>query len=119
MTEAPKTIYLLLHEGDDGGHLWCENPDPTGRTEIKSVEYVRADLVAAKDAEITRLRATLELIQETDTHHHAIGDTLHKKLGPCAEIAAKVLESGLGQATPCPHYPGCGCTVEQCLRLED
>ena len=44
---TPARIWLLLGEGDGRTHTWCDNPDPTGRGEIESVEYIRADLYNA------------------------------------------------------------------------
>jgi hypothetical protein len=42
---APGRIWLLLHEGDQGAHVWCDQPNPTGTGEHDAVEYVRADLM--------------------------------------------------------------------------
>ena len=47
---TPERIWLLLGEGENGGHLWCDDPDPTGAGEIEAVEYVRVD-VARKVAD--------------------------------------------------------------------
>ena len=44
-TPAPDRIWLLLHEGDRGEHVWCDQPDPTGTGCHDAVEYIRADLV--------------------------------------------------------------------------
>jgi hypothetical protein len=44
-TLAPERIWLLLHEGDEGSHVWCDQPDPSGSGEHDAVEYVRADLI--------------------------------------------------------------------------
>lgn len=41
----PKTIWLLLGEGDQGETIWCDDPDPVGRGEIESVKYIRADTI--------------------------------------------------------------------------
>jgi hypothetical protein len=38
---APARIWLLLHEGEHGAHVWCDQPDPTGTGECEAVEYVR------------------------------------------------------------------------------
>jgi len=38
---APARIWLLLHKGVHGAHVWCDNPDPTGTGECEAVEYVR------------------------------------------------------------------------------
>jgi hypothetical protein len=43
-TLAPERIWLLLHEGDEGTHVWCDQPDPSGNGEHDAVEYVRVDL---------------------------------------------------------------------------
>ena len=42
---TPERIWLLLREGDQGEHVWCDQPDPTGHGEIDAVEYIRADRV--------------------------------------------------------------------------
>ena len=44
-TLVPERIWLLLHEGDEGSHVWCDQPDPSGSGEHEAVAYVRADLV--------------------------------------------------------------------------
>ena len=43
-TLASERIWLLLHEGDEGSHVWCDQPDPSGSGEHDAVEYVRADV---------------------------------------------------------------------------
>lgn len=45
--KAPERIWLLLHEGEGGSHVWCDQPDPSGHGEHDAVEYVRTDLVKA------------------------------------------------------------------------
>jgi hypothetical protein len=45
-TLAPERIWLLLHEGDEGSHTWCDQPDPSGTGEHDAVEYIRADHAA-------------------------------------------------------------------------
>ena len=42
---TPERIWLLLHEGDGGSHVWCDQPDPVGKGQIEAVEYIRADRV--------------------------------------------------------------------------
>jgi hypothetical protein len=53
---TPGRIWLLLHKGEDGSYVSCDQPDPVGREEFASVEYVRADLVAD-------LRLTIDALQ--------------------------------------------------------
>ena len=38
----PKRIWLLLGEGDEGSHIWSDDPDPSGSGDHIAVEYVRA-----------------------------------------------------------------------------
>lgn len=40
--QTPERIWLLLHEGDEGEHVWCDDPDPDGRGDVEAVEYLRA-----------------------------------------------------------------------------
>ena len=48
-TLAPERIWLLLHEGEGGSHVWCDQPDPSGNgVKHDAVEYVRADLVKTR-----------------------------------------------------------------------
>jgi hypothetical protein len=56
-TLAPETIWLLLHEGEGGSHVWCDQPDPTGNGEHDAVEYVRLDVATAWMQAATRPRA--------------------------------------------------------------
>jgi hypothetical protein len=42
--QTPERIWLLLHEGDEGSHVWCDDPDPSGNGETESVGYVRDDV---------------------------------------------------------------------------
>jgi hypothetical protein len=46
-TLAPERIWLLLHEGDEGSHVWCDQPDPSGSGEHDAVEYMRLDVATA------------------------------------------------------------------------
>ena len=43
-SQPPKEIWLLLNEGDQGEHLWCDDPDPTGNGNSVAVKYVRVDV---------------------------------------------------------------------------
>jgi hypothetical protein len=60
-TLAPETIWLLLHEGEGGSHVWCDQPDPSGNGEHDAVEYVRSDLVRAMNVRrLLQLRGLAE-----------------------------------------------------------
>lgn len=43
---TPTRIWLLLHAGPEGSHVWCDTPDPDGDGAHEAVEYVRADVSA-------------------------------------------------------------------------
>lgn len=59
MTEAPKRIWLLPFDGEQ--RCWCDHPDPSGMGhEDEADEYIRADLVAALEAENQRLREAVK-----------------------------------------------------------
>jgi hypothetical protein len=52
--ETPERIWLLLRAGDEGSHLWCDDPDPSGHGETESVRYTRDD-VALTEQELYAL----------------------------------------------------------------
>jgi hypothetical protein len=60
--KTPKTIWLLLGEGDEGSHVWCDDPDPSGNGETESVEYIRAD--AAKRRNVIPEALVVDLARE-------------------------------------------------------
>jgi hypothetical protein len=60
-TLAPERIFLLLHEGEGGSHVWCDQPDPTGNGEHDAVEYVRLDVATAWIQAAIGPRASLAL----------------------------------------------------------
>lgn len=39
----PKRIWLLLGEGEQGSHIWSDDPKPSGSGNHIAVEYLRAD----------------------------------------------------------------------------
>ena len=64
MTKAdmtPKLIWLLLRLGDQGEHVWCDNPHPNAGDAPESVAYIRADVFDRQQARIAELEARLEI----------------------------------------------------------
>ena len=65
--QRPERIWLLHEMGDEGSDVWSDDPNPAGLPddEVYRTEYVRADALDARDAEIKRLRDVLERIART------------------------------------------------------
>ena len=76
MTEAPERIWLQLGAGDYGTHTWCDQPqdwaDDKGDGEP---EYIRADLVEALEAQLTKADALADVLRRTAYRVHHSGVT--------------------------------------------
>ncbi len=81
---TPERIWLLLGEGDEGSHAWCNTPNPTGSDEFTSVEYVRADtLVPTLGGGARRM------------WHHRKRGTTYEELGRAELQAAEDVVEGM------------------------
>lgn len=59
---APERIYLQPQDAGADGFLWCED-----RIDDASIEYVRADLHAAVEMELSRIKAMLPKTADPET----------------------------------------------------
>ena len=71
-SERPERIWLLHEMGDEGSDVWCDDPAPNHPTldQPDSTEYVRADALDARDAEIEMLRE--EKRQADERQHYTV-----------------------------------------------
>lgn len=83
MTErTPARIWLLLGEGDEGSHIWSDDPNPTGSGEHDAVEYVRADGVGqAVAAAVAVERERAALVAFLVVEEHDVEDAIAKAIG--------------------------------------
>ena len=96
MTDAPEHLWLLPHDGEQ--RCWCDHPDPSGMGhEDEADEYVRADLVAALEAENQRLRGVLEKIANYREETHAHDDDMGH-LRRCFDVEAVMLLEDIARA---------------------
>ena len=90
---TPKRIWLLLGEGEEGWHLWSDDPDPSGTGETEAVEYIRVDVAAKKANKLAdRLQAITDWCDLALTHKDEFDKHGVKNLeGPVFDAARAVL----------------------------
>lgn len=97
--KTPERIWLLLGEGDEGSHLWCDDPDPSGNGETQSVEYVRADVAKAIPSgwKLVPIKPTQQMIDTAVRYGDSEG------YGRVSEIDVEMIWEDMLAATPKPE----------------